>query len=171
MEKIMTPLTNRLLASALHQPSFKRAGENLDHLRPKKCARVEKPRKVLVYSDVGTYEQSTEAIVLQLKQSLPWLKIKKINSQYLCSKSWENKSDVLVMGGGMCGEWEKNLQVEGMRKIRDFVLNGGKYLGICAGAYFGASESIFSLVGKPIIEKMRPLQFYQGRAIGPLFPT
>lgn len=153
-------------------PTHKRAGSSLEHLRPVKYQKTEKAKLALVYCGSGTYEQSTEAIVSQLKGSLPaYLRIKVVNSEYLLSKAWEPKTELLVMGGGMCGEWERELQTEGMHKIRFFVLNGGKYFGICAGAYFGAAQSTFSLIGQPPIEKMRPLQFYQGRAIGTLFPT
>lgn len=152
------------------QPRLKRLREG--PIPPSaKRQKIQKKSNILVYCGPGTYSQSTDAIVSQLQQSLLGFKIKKVDSDYLRFKPWEHKSIALVMGGGMCGEWENSLQIDGMYKIREFVLNGGKYFGICAGAYFGASQSEFNLLGKSPIIKERPLQFFSGRAFGPLLPT
>lgn len=139
---------------------------------PEKRSLSSAKKKILIYHDSGTYQQSIDAIYSQLQQTLtPEARIKLVNSDYLRNKAWEAKTAALIMGGGMCGEWDKSLQEDGVKKIHDYVFNGGKYLGICAGAYFAATSSHFSLLGKLPIEKSRPLRFFQGRAVGPIFPT
>jgi glutamine amidotransferase-like uncharacterized protein len=75
------------------------------------------------------------------------------------------------MGGGICSTWEELLQEEGMRKIYNYVFKGGRYLGICAGGYFGAAYSHFALPGEAPLIKTRPLRFYIGSAIGPINPN
>lgn len=138
------------------------------HDRPTK---QQKKKKILVYYDLGTNEQSTGAIITQLKQGYPQMKIETVSAETLRKTAWEDQCAALVMGGGVCSIWEHSLKEKGMRRIRNFVQNGGKYLGICAGAYFAASTSVFSLLEQPVIEKRRPLQFYPGIASGPIFPT
>lgn len=125
----------------------------------------EKPKSVLIYRDAGICESSIQAIAAQFTS----FKTKIIDSNYLLTKSWEKKACCLVMGGGHCSFWEAQLGQAGMIKIQNFVAKGGKYLGICAGAYFAAATSIFR--GPQLITKQRPIGFYQGTAAGPLLHT
>lgn len=124
----------------------------------------EKPRKVLIYRDDGISTESIKAIETQFRD----FKTKFVDANYLRTKAWEKKSAALVMGGGHCSPWEAKLGQQGMIKIHNFVAHhGGKYLGICAGAYFAAATSIFQ--GQP--PKQRPIAFYPGTASGPLNNT
>ncbi len=43
------------------------------------------------------------------------------------------------------------------RRIRDFVSEGGRYLGICAGAYFGSKEVRFDVGGPMEVKGDRDL--------------
>jgi len=49
--------------------------------------------------------------------------------------------DVIVQGGGGAHEQSSVLEDKGRDAIREFVHNGGGYLGICAGAYLASSGS------------------------------
>jgi putative intracellular protease/amidase len=53
--------------------------------------------------------------------------------------------DVLVHPGGSGGEQERNLDEPGREKIRNFVREGGGYIGICAGAYLATAYYPWSL--------------------------
>lgn len=53
-----------------------------------------------------------------------------------------DRADVLLMGGGKAGVQKKTLGEDGCEAIRRYVRDGGGYLGICAGAYLGASDYI-----------------------------
>jgi hypothetical protein len=48
----------------------------------------------------------------------------------------EIKADVLVISGGDPFAIFSSLQQKGVSNIRDFIKNGGTYIGICAGTYF-----------------------------------
>lgn len=129
-------------------------------------------RTILVYHDFGCCEQSTQALVSQLERTAgKWFQIRVVDSDYLRKTSWERDTFGLAMGGGSCSAWERLLQEAGMQKIHNFVVGGGRYLGICAGAYFGSAYSFFLELGQIPLIKARPLRFYQGSAVGPINRT
>lgn len=120
--------------------------------------------QALVYADKGVCVPSADALAGQLKLLLdPSVVIRKVDGEYLRRSNWEDKTVVLAMGGGSCRQWDEQLQPEGIEKIQRYVNGGGKYIGLCAGAYFASAESRFKTM-----EKNRPLAFFPGRAIGPL---
>jgi biotin--protein ligase len=124
--------------------------------------------QALVYSGQGACGPSVTALKKQLKLLLdPSISVVKVDGEYLRTKAWEDKTVVLVMGGGSCGYWDEELQEAGIEKIERYVKGGGRYIGICAGAYFASAESYFDMNGT-IVEKSRSLAFFPGRAIGPL---
>jgi glutamine amidotransferase-like uncharacterized protein len=53
-----------------------------------------------------------------------------------------NDYDVLIVPGGTAGLYQKLLGEKGIVSIRDFVANGGGYLGLCAGAYLASTNDI-----------------------------
>src|SRR5439155_12616093 len=54
-------------------------------------------------------------------------------------------ADVLVQPGGSGSKQAETLQPEGREAIRQFVKNGGGYVGICAGAYLASADYSWSL--------------------------
>ena len=80
------------------------------------------------------------------------------------------KTSIFVMPGGADLYFCERLNGTGNQKIKDFVSNGGRYLGICAGAYYGCASLGFAedLAGQSI-SGPRELGFYNGKAIGPIF--
>ncbi|QDV28892.1 Glutamine amidotransferase subunit PdxT [Planctopirus ephydatiae] len=55
------------------------------------------------------------------------------------------KTDVLIIPGGSASAQSKKLEDAGCAKIKEFVKNGGGYVGICAGAYLATSDYSWSL--------------------------
>jgi biotin--protein ligase len=53
--------------------------------------------------------------------------------------------------------------------ISQFVWEGGCYIGICAGGYYGASRVVFDQGGLLEVVALRELGFFPGEAVGPLF--
>jgi glutamine amidotransferase-like uncharacterized protein len=53
--------------------------------------------------------------------------------------------DVVVQGGGSGGGQAKALQEQGRENIKQFVRDGGGYIGICAGAYLATTDYSWSL--------------------------
>ncbi len=133
---------------------------------------LEIPRnQALVYFDEGVSYQSADALVAQLESLLAGdIVVKKVDSLYLSTESWEDKTIVLAMGGGVCTQWEENLGEIGMKKIREYVRNG-KFIGLCAGAYFASAKSFFQLTGQKPNEKQRSVSLFAGRAVGPILAT
>lgn len=58
-----------------------------------------------------------------------------------------NDCSVLIIPGGYTEEYVNYLSKEGFDAIREFVFNGGGYIGICAGAYLAAEQ--VEVPGKP----------------------
>lgn len=57
----------------------------------------------------------------------------------------DQKFDVLIMPGGMASAQATNLGETGREKVREFVGQGGGYVGICAGAYLSTTYKPWSL--------------------------
>ena len=53
--------------------------------------------------------------------------------------------DILIHPGGSGGEQGRNLDEPGREKIRNFIREGGGYIGICAGAYLASAQYPWSL--------------------------
>ena len=122
---------------------------------------------ILIYKDTGTCEASCTAILEELYK-VPHRAIEFATSHYLKTASWESRTSLLVLPGGVCSKWETNLGMEGMRKIQKYVQeHSGRLLGICAGGYFISKFSLFETASVKI-EKERPFPLFPGKAIGPL---
>lgn len=78
---------------------------------------------------------------------------------------------LLVMPGGRDRPFCHHLNGLGNKCIREFIDNGGSYLGLCAGGYYGC-EAIEFAKGDPVMEicETRELQLYPGIGIGPAYP-
>jgi len=73
---------------------------------------------------------------------------------------------LLIMPGGADLYFCEKLNGVGNQRIKDFVFNGGSYLGICAGAYYACAHLDWN---NGEIDGTRELAFYDGKAIGPVF--
>lgn len=75
--------------------------------------------------------------------------------------------DLLVMPGGADLYYVEKLNGEGNRNIRAFVESGGRYLGICAGAYYACTEIEYAKGTPHEVTGARALGFFPGWGIGP----
>jgi len=73
---------------------------------------------------------------------------------------------LLVMPGGRDRPYQASLGDEGARRIRQFVEQGGSYLGLCAGAYFASARVLFQPGTDMEVDEQRPLAFFPGTAWG-----
>lgn len=53
------------------------------------------------------------------------------------------------------------------KRIRSYIENGGVYMGICAGSYYGSRKVEFDLHGPLEVNEERELKLFKGRAVGP----
>jgi glutamine amidotransferase-like uncharacterized protein len=76
---------------------------------------------------------------------------------------------LFIMPGGRDRPYHAALKGAGNAQIRSFVENGGTYLGICAGAYYGCKKVEFDRDFPLEVCEERELAFFSGTAIGPAF--
>lgn len=104
-----------------------------------------KAKTILVYKDYGSLIYSTH------QDLVSWLRIT-LNFQYhieftdatsIVHNNHLSNDDIiaLVMPGGHSSCYEDKIGKLGADKIKNFIANGGIYLGICGGAYY-ACQSI-----------------------------
>ncbi|UCD79662.1 MAG: Type 1 glutamine amidotransferase-like domain-containing protein [Desulfobacterales bacterium] len=118
------------------------------------------PVRVAIYSGEGTYFRSIKAatrMFLWMGAEPQRIKPREIIDGQL--KSF----DILYMTGGWAVPYIRDLKNGGTAKIRQFVQEGGAYIGTCAGAFFAADYIYWE--GK---RYEYPLDLFPGSARGPI---
>jgi biotin--protein ligase len=128
-------------------------------------------QQILVYVDLGVDGVALKHTVKSLQQEIDPSKyrIRRMDSKALKSENWEKETALLVIPGGRDVYYHEALDGPGTSKIRKFVEEGGSYLGICAGAYFGAGAIEFEKGGSYEVCGQRSLAFFPGLAEGPAY--
>ena len=123
-------------------------------------------KRIFVYSDKGTSAASVKNTISWLKK-YTYLEVSPIyhNEMHLLQYC-----ELLVIPGGRDVPYCELLSAQS-NKISSFMYNGGKYLGICAGAYFASSFVEFELNTPHQVVGKRPLQFFNGTAKGTIYPN
>lgn len=133
--------------------------------------------EILVYSDegVGASINCVTMTIASLRETvsrtnLPHT-VRTTTSEELVGSNWRCLCRLLVMPGGRDLPYCKELDGPGNQQISRFVEEGGSYLGICAGAYYGSAYVEFAK-GDPNMEIVGPreLAFFPVTARGPVFP-
>ena len=98
------------------------------------------------------------------------ISVETTTAEEIISTDLSNHCCLLIMPGGRDLPYVEKLQGKGNRNISNFVRNGGSYLGICAGAYYGCSSVQFAQ-GDPLLEVIgsRELALFPGISQGPVF--
>ncbi len=94
--------------------------------------------RVAIYNDTGVWGSGIDAIMLYLKSR--GISFSLINATAIKNGGLENFT-ILIMPGGWAYDYWLALGYKGNEMIKEFVKDGGAYLGICAGAYY-ASKAI-----------------------------
>lgn len=120
---------------------------------------------IKVYSDIGVYQDSLKDLLSELSAWNTSL----ITSKEIVNTSWESDTSLLIIPGGRDIPYHVALKGKGNARIRSFVNNGGSFLGICAGAYYGCRNVEFDR-GTPLeVVGERELAFFPGIARGPAY--
>ena len=77
---------------------------------------------------------------------------------------------LLIIPGGRDLPYVQHLNEECVSLIKEFISNGGSYLGICAGAYFSSNHVVFDPNGPLRVVGPRSLALFPGRTVGPAYP-
>jgi len=90
--------------------------------------------------------------------------------QLLDTYSTNLQETIFIMPGGRDLPYLEKLGDEGAEQIMNFIRMGGTYVGLCAGAYFGASNVVFEPNTLLEVIGERPLKLINGVAYGTLYP-
>lgn len=126
---------------------------------------------VLVYAGPGASGDFVKFTIDALKQLLtPYYAVFPVDAKTIVSEPWPAKTSMLVMPGGADLPYCKLLNGEGNKVITNYVRKGGRYLGLCAGAYYASGRCEFE-VGDLSMEVSGPreLQFFPGITRGTAF--
>lgn len=127
---------------------------------------------ILVYDDLGASPNSVKHTCNALKSILGHVyDIIEIDRKVLQSEPWEVGCVMLVMPGGRDMPYCEALNGEPNARIKSYVEKGGRYLGLCAGAYYGSKDIEFEK-GRALMEIIQPreLGFYPGLSRGTTYP-
>ena len=127
--------------------------------------------KILVYADYGTEDLCVLFSIKLLLSQYPNAWIRKIYSEEVIKGTWTEECDLFCMPGGSDREIITKLEGTGVENIKNYVHNGGRYLGICAGAYFACAFIEFNKdVDDPIVlVAPREMKLFPGKAVGPIY--
>jgi len=100
----------------------------------------------------------------------PHYAVLSVTGDVLINEPWQTTCALLVIPGGADLGYCRTLNGTGNRRIRSYVYSGGRYLGLCAGGYYGSSRCEFE-VGDPAMEVTGPreLEFFPGTCRGSAF--
>lgn len=149
-----------------------------------------KRMNILVYSGALTYEQwrrnenlmlasgngstveSVRHCLYTLRRLLsPNYAVIPVTGDMIIKEPWTASCAALVFPGGADQGYCRTLNGAGNRRIRQYVENGGLYIGFCAGGYYGSSRCEFEVGNKPLeVIGDRELRFFPGTARGCAFP-
>ena len=128
---------------------------------------------VLIYSGPGTSIESVRHCNDTLRRLLdPHYAIINVSSHTLRTEPWAPHTALLVFPGGADLPFCRELDGEGNRRIDHYIRQlGGRYLGFCAGAYYGAKTVEFEMGSKKMeVRGHRELGFFKGVARGSVYP-
>ncbi|RUS22490.1 biotin-protein ligase [Endogone sp. FLAS-F59071] len=133
---------------------------------------VPPPMNILVYSGDGTARTSLSHTISTLKSLLGHSHdILPVDARTLADDPWSDTCSLLVIPGGRDLPYVRDLAGKANDRVRRYVESGGRYWGICAGAYYASSEIEFEK-GDKVMEVCGPreLKFYPGISKGTVFP-
>lgn len=128
-------------------------------------------KKILIYQDKGADPFCVSSLLFALRYE-------KLNQNYLLTlvkkeifqnSAWQKETELVIFPGGRDIPYHQALKGEGNQQIKDFVQNGGKFLGICAGGYYGSATIEFEQGGPLEVLANRELGFFPGIARGPIY--
>ena len=100
-------------------------------------AKVAKPIRAGIYQD----PKNSNIIIARMLAFAPEYELKFLSPEDYVNGGLDS-IDLIVQPGGGCTSQYKALGEKGAEALRRFVLNGGKYYGVCAGAFMALQQSL-----------------------------
>jgi biotin--protein ligase len=125
---------------------------------------------VLVYDGPGVSQASLSLTISSLKSLLqPNFVVQTVSPKALTSEPWAPSCALLVIPGGRDLPYLSALD-QAIPRIKEYVLQGGSYLGFCAGAYFASARVEWEIGTDLEVQGDRPLRFFPGTSRGCVYP-
>ena len=121
-------------------------------------------QNIVIYQDKGVGEFGLKCLCEFFQDDEVWF----ANAEAIIDGRVLGLADIFVMPGGADLPYCVKLNGEGNDNIRAYVENGGTYLGICAGAYYGCRDIEYHKDRADEICQPRELAFAPVTAIGSL---
>ncbi|GAA5821752.1 hypothetical protein JCM3770_003161 [Rhodotorula araucariae] len=126
---------------------------------------------ILVYDGSGVAAASRDNLVRALRAFLAHrYDVQLVTPRQIKDEPWTNNCALLVFPGGRDLPYLFDLAPKGNRRIREWVEHGGRYLGICAGAYYACDRIEFQVGTALEVTGDRELAFFPGVCAGTVFP-
>lgn len=131
------------------------------------------PFSIRVYQDEGASPESVKMILFTFSRCCdPSLySITPISAAGIIDEDWEKNCVLIVFPGGAANPYHRKLSElcgnSGNARIKEFVRNGGNYLGFCAGAYYGCHSIEFDKARSLEVVCNYELGFFDGKGVGP----
>jgi glutamine amidotransferase-like uncharacterized protein len=123
---------------------------------------------IYIYHDEGVSEESLNQTILAFKNLQKKYNVTTINSEQVKAGIWTENAILFIIPGGADLPYVKKLNGKGNDIIKKYVMGGGSFLGICAGAFYGSSYVEFDKNGPLEVLGNRELGFFKGKSIGPI---
>ncbi|MCO5251185.1 MAG: BPL-N domain-containing protein [Candidatus Kapabacteria bacterium] len=116
-------------------------------------------KDIWIYSDDGAWSDG----IIAFEQFLNYkgLSHKRIYAVDLNNSSDYSLANAICFPGGFAYNYKLKLEERTINNIRNYVEEGGSYIGICAGAYFATSSVVWEG-----IDYSYTLGLFKGRAVG-----
>ncbi|KAJ2714276.1 biotin holocarboxylase synthetase, partial [Coemansia spiralis] len=126
---------------------------------------------VLVYSGPGVGLNAHAYLLRTLRQFLSHrYAVIPVGPEALGREPWESKTAALVVPGGRDLPYAAALNGPINARIKEWVRRGGRYLGFCAGGYYGSARCVFE-PGTPMeVVGNRELGLFPGTCLGCTYP-
>ena len=119
-------------------------------------------KNIAIYQDLGVGDFSLFSARHFFKNHY----VTTLSSKDIISGVLTDEIDIFVMPGGADIPYCEKLNGKGNKAIRHYVEQGGLYLGLCAGAYYGCAAIEFQKDTATGICDKRELGFFDGTGIG-----
>ena len=119
-------------------------------------------QNIYLYQDEGASDFSLFSAQSYFKND----NISFVSASQIIEEEIPDSIDLFIMPGGADRPYARKLNGTGNQVIRHYVENGGTYLGICAGAYYGCQNIEFQKNTPEAICEERELGFFKGTATG-----
>ena len=124
---------------------------------------------VYIYNDEGvSYESFAQTSHTFQKVLDKQYTIKNITAKEVLDGSWTKDAALFIIPGGADLPYAKKLNGLGNMIIKNYIKEGGAFLGICAGSYYASSYVEFDKNGPLEILGERELSLFEGIAKGPI---